>query len=346
MKLLYLSCHHVLEYDEVKLFHELGIDVFSPGAYIDPNNPGENPRRPSIPGLTYDPEILAEFHRIGQSFPGEDNKNHLPKEFVDKFDAVMVMHRPDWITGNWEAIKHKPIIWRTIGQSVQLVEETIASYRKKGKIIIVRYSPLERTIPGYAGEDAVIRFYKDPAEYGGWVGNEIKVITLAQNMKVRAKFMGYEYFLAATEGLERRLYGPTDPGADTGVPGGYLSFEELQNQLRVSRAYFYTGTAPASYTLNFIEAWMTGTPIVALGRELGIIKDFRDVPTYEVDRIIENGITGYTGNTISELKSKIKLLFNDWDHARQISQAAREVAIAVFGKEKIKPEWKAFFESL
>jgi hypothetical protein len=28
---------------------------------------------------------------------------------------------------------------------------------------IVRYSPMERNIPGYIGEDALIRFYKDPA---------------------------------------------------------------------------------------------------------------------------------------------------------------------------------------
>jgi len=57
MKILYLSCHSVLEFDEVKLFHELGHEVFSPGSYVEPLNPGD-PMRPGIPGLIYDPEIV------------------------------------------------------------------------------------------------------------------------------------------------------------------------------------------------------------------------------------------------------------------------------------------------
>ena len=178
MKLLYLSCHNVLEYDEIRLFHELGIDIFSPGAYINPSNIFS---RPGISGLSYDPEDLRLFHAIGQSFPGEDNKNHLTKELVDRFDVVIVMHQPNYIYNNWEVMKHKKVIWRTIGQSVQILEESMQPYVKQG-LKIVRYSPLERVIPGYAGEDALIRFYKDPEDFKDWVGNEIKVITFAQNI--------------------------------------------------------------------------------------------------------------------------------------------------------------------
>jgi hypothetical protein len=36
MRLLYLSAHSVLEFDEVSLFRELGHYVFSPGAYVNP----------------------------------------------------------------------------------------------------------------------------------------------------------------------------------------------------------------------------------------------------------------------------------------------------------------------
>ena len=34
MKILYLSCHSILEYDEVKLLTGMGHYVFSPGAYV------------------------------------------------------------------------------------------------------------------------------------------------------------------------------------------------------------------------------------------------------------------------------------------------------------------------
>ena len=39
MKILYLSCHLVLEYDELRILTELGHDVTVIGGYIDPRNP-------------------------------------------------------------------------------------------------------------------------------------------------------------------------------------------------------------------------------------------------------------------------------------------------------------------
>ena len=116
MRILYLSCHEILESDEVSLLLELGHDVFSPGAYVNPQNRGNECMRPDIPGLQYDPETVTMFHALGQ--PGQDNKERLTKEFVDRFDVVIVMHLPQWITMNWEAMKHKTVVWRTIGQSL------------------------------------------------------------------------------------------------------------------------------------------------------------------------------------------------------------------------------------
>jgi len=74
-KILYLSCHEILEFDEVSLLHELGHEVFSPGAYVEPANRGDQNLRPSIPGLKYDPDILEQFHRIAGQHPGQDAKD-------------------------------------------------------------------------------------------------------------------------------------------------------------------------------------------------------------------------------------------------------------------------------
>ena len=38
MKILYLPCHSVHEYDEVRMFHEMGHEIFSPGAYFNPQS--------------------------------------------------------------------------------------------------------------------------------------------------------------------------------------------------------------------------------------------------------------------------------------------------------------------
>jgi len=39
MKILYLSCHAVLEYDELRILNDLGYDVTSVGGYINPKSP-------------------------------------------------------------------------------------------------------------------------------------------------------------------------------------------------------------------------------------------------------------------------------------------------------------------
>jgi glycosyltransferase involved in cell wall biosynthesis len=41
----------------------------------------------------------------------------------------------------------------------------------------------------------------------------------------------------------------------------------MRAYLRKIRAYVYTGTQPASYTLGLIEAMMTGVPVVSIGPE-------------------------------------------------------------------------------
>ena len=103
MKLLYLSCHEVLEYDEVTLFQEMGIDVVSLGETAVAR------LRPATCQPGADQECVA----------GEgDPRDHLTRRFVDRFDAIVVMHESAWIVNNWEVIRHKPVIWRTIGQSL------------------------------------------------------------------------------------------------------------------------------------------------------------------------------------------------------------------------------------
>ena len=342
MKILYLSTHAILEFDEVGLFHELGLDVFSPGAYIEPDNPRDLSLRPGIPDLVYDSKDLKMFHALGK--PGINNKELLTKEFVDRFDVVMVMHIPLWVTKNWEAIKDKIVIWRTIGQSTSNVESDLAPYRKKG-LKIVRYSPAERTIPNYIGEDAVIRFYKDPDEFKDWNGNTEQVINITQSMPLRRVACNYDMFLKATEGFPRKLFGTHNETASN-INGGIVTYDQLKQELRNNRVYFYTGTHPASYTLNFIEAAMTGIPIVAIGPKKGNMASRSDCANlYEIPNIINNRNSGFYSDDIQELRDFIQILMNDKNYAKTISRNGRAKAIEMFGKEKIKEQWKIFWEN-
>lgn len=333
---MYLSCHSICEFEEIKLFTELGHDVLSQGAYKFPDKPQDTLRSP-IPEA-YHNEKLASFLNLAWGDP-------IPQPLIDWCDVIYILGIEKWLPTNWDRIKHKHVIWRSIGQSVDRTEKLISGFRSQG-LKIVRYSPLECNIPGYVGGDAIIRFYKDPNEYNGWNGNTRQVITIAQSMKKRAQFLKFGIFEEVTSGFPRKLYGTSND--DIGeLWGGSPSYEELKQILRDNRVYFYTCTWPAPYTLAFIEAWMTGIPVVAIGTELASFKDF-GLPNLqiEVPSIIKNGVNGFTSDSIPELRSYILQLLDDHNLAKKIGDEGRRNAIELFGKDTIKAQWKQFFGSL
>ena len=350
MKILYLSSHEILEYDEVSLLTEMGHDVFSLGAYTASNQGGA--MRGEIPDL-YQNEPL-------KTIALQASKEHLHPELVDWADIVLSMHnaRTDvfpvaeededkndapqqpWIVKNWPLLRDKKVIWRSIGQSVDAVEEEIGKFRDIG-LKVVRYSPKEKNIPGYCGEDAMIRFYKDPEELKGWTGEEDTVINFTQSLKKRGDHCGYELFMKATKGFNRKVYGPGNDNLGD-VNGGILTYKEMKEAYRKARVYFYHGTLPASYTLTLIEAMMTGIPVVAVSGKL--TRRIYRQDTNEIEDIIQNDRNGFVGQNVAEIKKYIKRLLKDEELAKRIGDEGRRTAIQLFGKDKIKREWREFLE--
>lgn len=335
MKILYLGCHSILEYDEMKLFSEMGNDVFSMDSYRNPASPIDL-KRPAIQGI--------EYHEYLDRLVSQCSRENLHDELIAWADVIIIMHIPQWVYMNWNRIKHKKVIWRSIGQSSPTVESSLFVPHSQG-LKIVRYSPAEENIRGYIGKNAMIRFYKDPEEFGNWNGDVPRVITMAQNMKTpRAPSCNFNTFEASTAGLDRLIYGPGNE--DSGCDGGRLSYEELKQQYRNNRVYFYTGTYPASYTLNFIEAFMTGIPMVCIGKSVANIDPLAGIDSYEVDRIIKNGVNGFISNEVPELKEMVQRLLFDRDLGKRIGDAGRQTAIELFGKESVKSAWAEFFNTL
>lgn len=329
MKILYLSCHSILEYDELKLFEELGLDYFSLGSYIDPGRPVD-PIRPSLK------------HRPDEWYiQNAPMREKLTPEFIERFDTIIVMHVPQWIIANWPVIKHKRVIWRTIGQSTPEVERRLAPYRAEG-LQVLRYSPREQYIKDNMGFDGMIRFYKDPLEFNHWTGGGNEVITFAQDMKHRGEYTNPDIWLKVVEGFNAKVYGPKNEEMGE-YSGGFCSYEQMKQKMRDARVYFYTGTQPASYTLNFIEALMTGVPIVALGPKYANSLELAG-DTYEIPDIIQNGVNGFWSDDVDELRGYIKSLVNKKSLANHISAGGRDTAIKLFGKDTIKMYWQKFLE--
>jgi hypothetical protein len=130
---------------------------------------------------------------------------------------------------------------------------------------IVRYSPKERNLGNYAGETTLIRFGKYPEDWGGWTGHWPVVGNVSQHAPEphgRDDALNWRFWEEATQGLPRTFAGPHSEK----IGGlGALPYDEMRDYLRRIRAYLYTGTQPASYTLGLIEAMMTGVPVVSIG---------------------------------------------------------------------------------
>ena len=334
-RILIVSVHPVLEYDEIRLFESLGCDVFSLGYYL--NRGQELQLRPGLPSTEWHAENRKIFSASGCR--QERNSRHgwvITDAFCKNFDIVVVHHNYEFINCNWEAIRSRHVVWRTIGQALHHAEHAMREHRVDVKI--VRWSPEEARMRDFIGADAYIRACKDPADWGGWNGRERRVITFNNNFQARGDGMNFAFHQQCVEGYPFDLYGLRNDG----IPNwrGTATYSEQQDILRRSRAAFVTGTWPAPYTLGFIEAWMTGIPVVHVGRR----RFEKDTPgTYEIDNLIVDGESGFLVDEVEQARSAFARLLEDEAECQRISTNGRAAACKYFGIERAKVEWMKFF---
>jgi hypothetical protein len=346
MNILLLASHAVAEYDDLRMFTDLGFDTFAPGGYEVPSRSGEG-IRPPLPDAPHHPDLVARLQEVrmarGEPGPAIDwGKAALHDDIIDWADAIIVHHFVDrWIAGQWDRIKHKRVIWRTCGQSDGYLEMFMGAFRAAG-LQIVRYSPKEREFfgPDFAGEDALIRFGKYPSDYRTWIGDNPVVGNITQHMKQRGDACGYGFWEAATEGLPVR---PAGPGSEEMRGGlGTLDYPAMLDYLRHLRCYLYTGTRPASYTLGLIEAMMAGVPTVSIGPE-----DWGDSwgggVLFEGHELATNGHWSAGPNHAERAHTALRILLEeDRFIAEDMSRQQRARAMALFDVANVGAQWVEF----
>ena len=339
--LLCLS-HSIEEYDQLRLLSGLGHNVASIGGYIDPRHP-HDPKRPAL-DIDVVPEIKQAVDALGTNDNLGEAQSWLPPAVLDWADVIIYHHFLDRLFRQWGQIRqwqraksHRRVIWRTVGQSVENNERNAQTFHADG-LEIVRYSPKERNIPGYAGENALIRFYKDPAEWGGWTGEQEVVLNISQHDHEphgRDVWLNWGFWEEATKGLPTAFGGPNSE-----LIGGLgtLSLDEMKAQLRSARCYLYTGTQPASYTLGLIEAMMTGIPVVSIGPA------HMTVFPYGPDLFEGHEIVRATDDPNNPMWAyrNLKRLLDDIELAHMDGEDGRQRAIDLFGMDTIAAQWREF----
>ncbi len=331
--------HAIEEFDQLRLLSSLGYEVASIGGYIDPSHP-HDPKRPALPNVAMVQVVKDAVDALGT----EDNlgtaQSRIPDAILDWLgnDGIIIFHHYlDRLFGDWPRIKEwmrggGRVIWRSVGQSVEHNERIAAPYRKAG-LERVAYSPKEANIPSYCGHDALIRFYKDPDEWDGWTGAEPVVINVTQHLQARHPYTNYAFWDEATRGLTRMALGP---GSETHGGTGSLSEDEMKGWLKKARAYLYTGTQPASYTLGLIEAMMTGIPVISIGPS-----HMRVFP-YGPDLFEGHEIAISYADDPARARDMLMHLLENRGLAHEASRRTRERALQLFGKETIAKQWREY----
>ena len=321
----------------VKLLSSIGHDVFSIGGYISPSCPHDD-KRPAL-DLPDHPELQAAVDAIGSADNLGAAQHHIPDAILDWADTIIFHHYLDRLYQQWPRIRdwkrgdpNRRVIWRSVGQSVEGNERTAHPFRAEG-LERVAYSPKEQNIPGYAGHDALIRFYADPDEWTGWLGSEERVIQVTQHLRQRDPYTNWRFWHEATYDLPNM---PLGPGSEVIGGPGSLSYADMQEWLRNARAYLYTGTQPASYTLGLLEALMTGIPVISIGPA------HMNIFPYGPDLFEGHELASGWTDRPETANTQLRLLLEDHEQAQRASEHQRKRAIEMFGMDRIKAEWTAF----
>lgn len=336
MNVVQCLSHSIEAFDMLKMYARIGVNAFDLGGYIDPANPHDD-KRPGVPEMPLFPDLKAAVDAIGSDDNLRAAQEKIPDPILDWADVIVFHHYLDRLYRQWPRIEtwlrsgsHRRVIVRTVGQSVAGNEADLAQAKKRG-VEIVRYSPREKNIPNYAGEDAVIRFSKDPSEWTGWTGENAYVGNVTQDLFRRNPYTNYGFWKAATEGLPAV---PAGPGSEAIGGVGSLSYDAMREYLRGARCYLYTGTQPASYTLGLLEAMMTGVPVVSIGPE------HMSIFPYGPAMFEGHEIAMEWSDDPAAANRKLRLLLEKPN--RMVSDFIRAQTIKEFGIDTVAPQWAAY----
>lgn len=345
MKIFYHPVHTTLEYDELECFTNLGHEVFSTGAFLDSNSPRISLIEPRYAHTRPTPTNYISNQRLVDLFI-KLNPSHQPytrcsvtADFLKNFDMIYINHNVDLLL---ECVKllgdTKLIVFNTLSQSTPQFESIFTKIRNYIKI--VRFSDGEGCITGFAGADAIIHPGVDEQVYSNWIGTEERVLMVSRAMPSRPMHTNKFISDIMSKILPLDLYGT---GNDS-VPysKGQVEYTKLPELYKDYRVFLNLNTKPGCFTYTFVEALMTGCPIVSVGPSLGSYGDGLTGQTFIGHKYIQQGKSGYWSDNLQDLIKYSRDILSDYDMAKEFSKNSRQIALENFTKKAAEKKWKDF----
>lgn len=161
-----------------------------------------------------------------------------------------------------------------------------------------------------------------------WKGMCERGIVVINNLTPRGRMLGADLFSTFREQLPIDII-----GMGTEDLGGREVLHPLLTDFITDYRFFLNPIRYSSFPLSLCEAMMAGMPVVALA-------------TTELPMIIKDGVNGFIHNDPDVLTSKMKMLLNDLELAKDMSLNARETALREFGIERFIKDWNNVFDEV
>lgn len=337
-KILYTSCHEILEYDELRMLTELGYTVFSTGTFSNPTSQGTF-RKPL--GTLFNPDLYREFL---------DGGSKVSSEFLSLFDMAIVMHEAHWVEQILSCNPNFPVIYRSIGQSIPEYEAKLKSY--EDRMVVVRYSEKECGIDGFLKEDAIIYFGKYLEDFQCWTGGD-RLMTFYNSYTHRSHACApnVEFYKRISDFFDHQIAGAGNEDLSGNI--GLISSDNQNDFYRKCSLYFYVHSMLPSYTLNFIEALGAGAPIVAPSTnflQTAFTDDFFKamgfpLSRYEIDDFL-NHDTSLLYDSFDDAVIKIRWLLDNPSYTQTVSKKAQKTFREYFDARQISRQWDKLIMSL
>lgn len=330
-RILYHAVHEILEYDDLRLLNDAGFTVFSMGSYGNPAARGNRFRGHHANFANH--EDFAAAIAGGTTFV--DGRLRVTKEFVARFDAVIVNQNPLMVLDNIEAFGDVPVIYRTLGQSIFAWEEMLKPVANR--LNVVRYSEHE-IHPNFLPTHAIIPFGKYVDEYPLWTGGG-DVLTFMNTAARPAARPEQETYQQLVAGFSAKLYGLDNEGIVNAA--GLVSPEAQMGLYQQASCYVYIHSLVASYTLNFMEAMLVGAPILAPSQALVSAQAYPDwwPERYAIEPMLADG-AGLVYDSVAEGRAILANL--ERYNLSGLSQAARARARSLFNAPSVITQWQNF----
>jgi len=168
----------------------------------------------------------------------------------------------------------------------------------------------------------------DPDDYGGFTGENARVLRVGNMLKERDHMQGF--------GIQEEILGDGIPSAIVGVnptiPESHASesWEDLKEQYRRNRVLLCTLTNghEDGYNLAILEAMATGMPVVSIANSSSPIVD---------------GYNGFISDDYDYLREKLRLLLADGELATELGRNARQTVVEKFHIRDCAAAWEEVF---